>query len=241
MTSQETTKALFDYVINQIKAGNIKPTVCAKSVCVDAHYVTEDEIGKEHIVWSHGKVEKTITLRQDMVLLKTLDHNGEPVIDEYGHENIYDMKLQKFQKTYPAQINGHYMKDPYAEGSVMNAIALPDEVVDEGITMCPPNWGGYEGTLMKGGTLMFPFDPEKNLNEQVDAWEKTGYNKIDWYPNNEAYTYSPCDKNGTFKNEELRNTFNQDKPYLGDPYSTETKVKGNTRKEDKTKENQLER
>ena len=75
-TPAEMTKKVFDYVIAKLKSGDLQPMVCAKSVCVDAHFVTPEEVGKEHIVWSHGKVEKTITLSEGMVLLKTLDENG---------------------------------------------------------------------------------------------------------------------------------------------------------------------
>lgn len=217
-TPAEMTKKVFDYVIAKLKSGDLQPMVCAKSVCVDAHFVTPEEVGKEHIVWSHGKVEKTITLSEGMVLLKTLDENGNPIVDEAGHENVYDMKASKFQKNYPTQVNGHYVKDPYAEGSVMLAVKLPDEIVKDGITMLPPNWGGYEGTLVKGGILMFPFDPKRSLEGQIWAYEQEGYDKLDWYPNNESQTYSVCDKNGTFENEALRKTFNQTKEYEGNPY-----------------------
>lgn len=218
-TPEEMTKKIFNYVISKIKSGELKPIVCAKSVCVDAHVVTPDEVGKEHIVWSHGKVEKTLTLTEGMVLVTTLDESGKPVLDEFGHENVYDMKLAKFQKNYPTQINGHYVKDPYAKGSVMIAVKLSDEIIKEGITMLPPNWGGYEGTLVKGGFLMFPFDPNRSLEGQLWAWEQEGFDKLDWYPNNEPQTYSPCDRNGTFENEELRNLFGQTKEFEGNPYT----------------------
>lgn len=216
---EEMTKHLFNYVISKIKSGEIKPVVCAKNTCVDAHIVTPEEVGKEHIVWSHGKVEKTITLKEGMVLLKTLDENGKPIIDKSGHENVYDMTLQKFQKTYTTMVNGHYVKDPYAKGSVMIAVKLDDKIINDGITLLPPGWGGYEGTLVKGGILMFPFDPERSLEGQIWAWQQEGYNNLDWYPNNEADTYSPCDKNGTFENKSLRATFNQTKEYQGSPYT----------------------
>lgn len=220
MTAKERTNKIFDYVINQMEAGKLKPIVCAKSICVDAHFVSEDEVGSEHIVWSNGKVEKTITLNEDMVLLTTLDKNGNPITDEFGHKNIYDMKVQKFNKTYTTQINGHYMKDPTAPGSVMMAVKLDDNMIgDEGLTMCPPNWGGYEGTLVKGGILMFPFDKDKDLKEHVEYFKKQGCDNIDWYPNNETQTYSVCDKNGTFKDQSLRQTFNQKESYKGDPLS----------------------
>ena len=223
-TPQEMTEKVFCYVVSKIKSGEIKPVVCAKSVCVDAHIVTPEEVGKEHIVWSRGKVEKTITLSDGMVLLKTFDENGKPVVDEAGHENVYDMKLAKFQKNYPTKVNGHFVKDPYAPGSVMISVKIPDEIIKDGLTMLPPNWGGYEGTLVKGGILMFPFDPARTLEGQVWAWEQEGFDKLDWYPNNEAQTYSECDRNGTFKSESLRKTFGQTKEYEGNPYSKTAKM-----------------
>lgn len=222
---KKMTEMLFDYIISGLESGEFEPVVCAKHVCVDAHLVTPEEYGKEHVVWSHGKVEKTITLQEGMVLLKTLDKNGNPVVDEMGHENVYDMKISKFLTNYPKEVNGHYVKDPYAEGSVMVAVKLPDEMIGDGITILPPNWGGYEGTLMKGGILMFPFDKDRSLEGQLWAWRQEGFDKLDWYPNNEADTYSPCDKNGTFENQALRKTFEQDKPYEGNPYKTKTSSK----------------
>ena len=217
-TPQEISKQVFHYVISKIKSGDIKPQVCAKCVCVDAHLVTPDEIGKKHIVWSHGKVEKITTLTEGMVLVKTLDENGKPVVDQSGHENIYDIKLEKFLKNYPIKINGHYMKAPYTKDSIMVAIKLPDNIIQDGLTLLPPNWGGQEGTLVKEGLLMFPFNPNKSLEEQIEDWELKGFDKLDWYPNNETQTYADCDKNGTFKSEALRKTFNQTKPYEGHPY-----------------------
>ena len=103
----------------------------------------------------------------------------------------------------------------------MLSVKLPDDIVKDGLTMLPPNWDGYEGTLLKGGILMFPFDPNRSLEGQIWAYEQEGYDKLDWYPNNEAQTYSACDKNGTFENESLRKTFNQTKQYEGKVYSKE--------------------
>lgn len=227
MTSQENTVKLWNYIIKGLKSGKIKPIVCAKSVCVDAEFVSPENVGKEHVVWSNGKVEKTITLTDDMVLLTTLDSQGNPVIDSEGHKNTYDMKISKFQKTYPKQINGHYVKDPYSEGAVCIMIKFPEDFIpEEGITMLPPNWGGYEGTLMSGGAIMLPFDPTKSLEEQIQAWEKEGFDKIDWYPNNEPYTYSRTDKFGTFKDPELQVTFGQTRQYEGNPYNQKTNDSG---------------
>ena len=111
------------------------------------------------------------------------------------------------------------MKDPYAPGSVMAAVKVPDKLIADGITMLPPGWGGYEGTLIAGGIMMFPFDPKLNLKDQVEAWEAQGANKLDWYPNNEANTYSRCDKNGTFEDENLRKLFEQDKIFEKTAYT----------------------
>ncbi|MDD4110250.1 MAG: hypothetical protein PHS54_01710 [Clostridia bacterium] len=127
--------------------------------------------------------------------------------------------MEKFKKTYPRQINTHYVKDPYEKGSVMIAINIPNEIIGEnGLTILPPNWGGYEGSLIKDGVLMFPFDPARSLEGQIWAWEQEGSKKLDWYPNNEPNTYSDCDKNGTFKDSSLRKLFQQDKEYEGYPY-----------------------
>lgn len=217
---EQTNQALFDYIMNGIKTGEIRPTICAKSVAVDAHKVSPEEVGKKHTVYSHGKVEKEITLAEDTVLLTTLDTQGNPVIDEKGNTNTYDMKLAKFLKTYPKQVKGgHFVKDPYAPGSVMAAVKVPDNLIKDGITMLPPGWGGYEGTLIAGGIMMFPFDAKLNLKDQVKAWEEQGANKLDWYPNNEANTYSRCDKNGTFEDENLRKLFEQDKVFEKTAYT----------------------
>lgn len=216
---EERNAALFTHIMNGIKAGEITPTVCAKSVAVDAHSVTPDEVGKKHTVYSHGKVEKEIVLEEGMVLLTTLDAQGNPVLDENGNTNTYDMKLPKFLKNYPKQVGDHFVKDPYAKGSVMASVELPKEFIgQEGITLLPPGWGGYEGTLMEGGIVMFPFNPDLTLEEQVAAWEQEGADKLDWYPNNEADTYSPCDKNGTFEDPSLRKLFEQGKEFVGAPY-----------------------
>lgn len=214
---KKTTKFIFDYVILKLKTGEIKPVLCAESVSsVDAHMVTPDEVGKTHIVWSHGKIEKTIILQENMVLLKTLDKNGKPILDENGHENVYDVKIEEFQKIYTTKVDGRYAKDPYADGTVKIAITLPDEIVKDGLTLLPPNWDGNEGTLIKNGVLIFPFDKTKTLNEQISYYESQGFDKVDWYPNNESQTYSACDKNGTFKSEVLRKIFNQTKMYEGE-------------------------
>lgn len=221
----QINNALFDYIMNGIKDGSIHPEICAKSVAVDARQVKPEEVGQKHTVYSHGKVEKEITLAEDTVLLTTLDTQGKPVIDQNGNTNTYDMKLAKFMKTYPKQVKGgHFVKDPYAPGSVMVAVKIPENVIADGITMLPPGWGGYEGTLMAGGIMMFPFDPSLKLNDQVKAWETQGADKLDWYPNNEANTYSRCDKNGTFENENLRNLFEQDKPFEKTPYQYQDKT-----------------
>lgn len=222
---EQRNGALFNFIIEGIKNGQIEPVVCAKSVAVDAREVQPEEVGQQHTVYSQGKVEKVITLQEDIVLLTTLDRNGNPVLDEDGNENTYDMKKAKFLKTYPKEINGHHVKDPYSPGSVMVAIRLPEELIAEGITMLPPNWTGnngerYEGTLMSGGIMMFPFNPELSLVEQLEAWSKAGADKLDWYPNNEANTYAPCDKNGTFKDPLLRKLFEQPKEYVGEPYGS---------------------
>ena len=219
MLNQDNTKKLWDYILKGIKLGTLKPEVCAKSVCVDARFVKPEEVGQKHIVWSHGKIEKTITLSDNIVLLTTLDKQGKPVIDSEGHENVYDMEIAKFKKTYPKQINGHYVKDPYSDGSVCIMIKFPKGFIsEEGITILPPNWGGYEGKLMPGGAIMLPFNSARSLEGQIWAWEKEGFDKVDWYPNNEPDTYSECDKYGTFKDENLRKVFDQSKQYEGYPY-----------------------
>ena len=216
---KERNQALFSHIINGIKSGEIIPKVCAKSVAVDAHTVVPEEVGTKHIVYSHGKVEKEIVLTQDMVLLTTLNAQGNPIIDKNGNTNTYDMKLAKFLKTYPKQVKGgHFVKDPYAQGAVMVSVALPKEMVKDGITLLPPGWGGYEGTLIPDGIIMLPFDSNLTLEEQINEWEKQGADKLDWYPNNEADTYSPCDKNGTFKDINLRKLFEQNKQFEGNPY-----------------------
>ena len=223
---KERNEFLFAYIMENLKKGKFIPRLCAKSVSVDVHFVTEEEIGKPFTTYSHGKIEKEFTLERDMVLLTTLDKEGNPILDEKGNKNIYDMEVLKFFKRYPIKINGHYAKDPYTPGAVMVAIKLPNEFVEDGITILPPSWKGYEGTLMQGGILMFPFNPSLTLSEQIKEWEEKGVNGIDWYPNNEPYTYDICDKNGTFKDEKLRVLFGQEKEFDSTPY-TITKMNEN--------------
>lgn len=230
MPIEQRNQAVFDYIIAGIRAGQITPVVCAKSVAVDAREVQPEEYGQEHIVYSQGKVEKVVTLGEGMMLLTTLDKNGNPVVDAQGHTNTYDMKKSKFEKNYPKEVNGHRVKDPYAPGSVMISIRIPEALIQEGITLLPPNWGGYEGTLVSGGVLMFPFNPELSLEEQIAAWIKEGADKLDWYPNNEPQTYSRCDKNGTFMDPALRELFGQDKQFLGEPYPAKSSSMGSGKK-----------
>lgn len=219
MTSRENTQILFDYLITAVKEGKVEPVVCAKRVMVDACFVTPEEYGKDYIVWSHGQVEKTFKLGPDMVLVTTLNEKAQPVIDEKGNTNTYDLSTKKFHKTYTKEIDGHYVKDPYAPTSVMIAVKIPENLIPEnGLTFFPPNWGGYEGTLMKNGVVMLPFNPALSLIEQIDEWKKEGIEKLDFYPNNEPDTYSCCDKNGTFENENLRKSFEQGKAFEGNPY-----------------------
>ena len=227
---KDRNEFLFKYIMTNLKNGNFIPRLCAKSVTVDVHFVTEEEIGQPFTTYSHGKIEKQFTLEKDMALLTTLDKEGKPVLDENGNKNIYDMKVSKFLERYPIKINGHYAKDPYAPGAVMVAIKLPCEFVDNGITLLPPSWKGYEGTLMEDGILMFPFNPNLTLREQIKEWESKGANGVDWYPNNEPYTYDICDKNGTFKNENLRILFGQEKEFDSTPYTiAKTNEKNSTK------------
>lgn len=205
----ETSKTFFANIINGVKEGIIPVQIQAKCVCVDARAVDPEEVGKQHTVWSHGKVEKVLELKPDTVLITTLDANGNPIIDENGNTNTYDMSISKFQKKYKKHSNGHYIQDQ----KPMATIKLDEGVIpEEGITILPPNWGGYSGTLMKGGLIMLPFDSTLSRQEQIERWESylTG-EPIDWYPNNEADTYAVCDRNGKFKDKALRELFGQDK------------------------------
>ena len=203
------TEQLFNAIIRGLENRQLNAEIQAKCVCVDARTVSKEEVGKKHVVWSKGKVEKTLVLMPNMVLIKTLGKDGKPVIDKLGHENVYDMDAAKFTKKYPKQINGHFVQD----GTPMLTVSLPEELVpEEGITILPPNWGGYAGTLMKGGLIMFPFDPNLSIEANIEAIKKQGATSIDWYPNNEPDTYAPCYNNGIFKDSQLRETFNQKLP-----------------------------
>ena len=94
----------------------------------------------------------------------------------------------------------------------MVTIKLPDSMIPEqGKKLLPPCWGGYEGTLMRGGLVMLPFNPELSKEKQIEEWRKYLQSgaAVDWYPNNEAETYATCDKNGVFKDEDLRELFGQ--------------------------------
>lgn len=207
--AQKNTESLFNAIIRGLEKGELEAVVQSKCICVDAYLVQPEDYGKEHIVWSHGQVEKTITLGENMVLIKTLGADGKPILDDAGHENIYDMKADKFAKRYKLHENGHYVQD----GTPMLTVSLPDGMIpEEGVTLLPPNWGGYEGTLMKDGLVMFPFDPSLSIKANIEAIKEQGFAAVDWYPNNESQTYSPCDKNGIFADEQLRKTFGQSTP-----------------------------
>lgn len=206
----DQTQEFFAEVIDGVEKGTIKAKIKAKCVCVDARKAKAEEVGTKFTVWSHGKVEKEITVKEDTVFLTTLDRNGNPIIDEKGHENTYDMPLAKFNKKYKKHENGHYVQDT----TPMITIKLPDSMIPEqGKKLLPPCWGGYEGTLMRGGLVMLPFNPELSREDQIEEWKK--YLKsgasVDWYPNNEAETYATCDRDGIFKDEDLRVLYGQTK------------------------------
>ena len=203
----DATKKFFDKLINDVEDKKLKVQIQAKCVCVDARKATPEEVGTKFTVWSHGKVEKTITVKEDTVFLTTLDKNGKPVVDEEGHENTYDMPLKKFTKKYQKHPNGHFVQDP----TPMATIKLPDDMIPEkGLTLLPPCWGGYEGTLMRGGLVMLPFNPNLTGKQQIEEWKQYMTGKdVDWYPNNEPDTYAVCDKHGLFKDEELRALYGQ--------------------------------
>lgn len=204
----EDTQGFFKDVIDGIEKGSIKAKIQAKCVCVDARQATKEEVGTKFTVWSHGKVEKVIDVKEDTVFLTTLDRNGNPIVDEKGHDNTYDMPLKKFAKKYKKHENGHFVQDT----TPMITVKLPDELIPEqGKKLLPPCWGGYEGTLMRGGLVMLPFNPELSREEQIKVWREyiTSNVNVDWYPNNEAETYATCDRNGIFKDEDLRELYGQ--------------------------------
>lgn len=206
----EDTQKFFKEVIDGVEKGSIKAKIQAKCVCVDARQAKADQVGTKFTVWSHGKVEKEITVKEDTVFLTTLDKNGNAIIDEKGNTNTYDMPLAKFSKKYKKHENGHYVQDT----TPMVTIQLPDSMIPEnGKKLLPPCWGGYDGTLMRGGLVMLPFNPELSREKQIEEWKKylnSGAN-VDWYPNNEAETYATCDRDGVFKDADLRELYGQTK------------------------------
>lgn len=206
----DETQEFFTDIIKGVEDGSLKAKIQAKCVCVDARQATAEEVGTKFTVWSHGKVEKEITVKEDTVFLTTLDKNGNPIVDEQGHDNTYDMPLKKFSKKYKKHENGHYVQDT----TPMVTVKLPDSMIPEqGKTLLPPCWGGYEGTLMRGGLVMLPFNPDLSREQQIEEWKK--YLKsgatVDWYPNNEAETYALCDRNGVFKDDDLKALYGQTK------------------------------
>lgn len=207
--AKKNTEKLFNLIMKGLETGNLEATIQAKCVCVDAREVSEEEYGQKHIVWSHGKVEKEITLGPDMVLITTLGADGKPIIDEKGHDNTYDMNAAKFAKKYKPHNNGHYVQD----GTPMLTVSLSDTIIPEnGITILPPNWRGDTGTLMRDGLVMFPYDSSLSIEENIQAIKEAGAHVIDWYPNNEPQTYSPCNESGIFLDPLLRKTFDQESP-----------------------------
>ena len=204
----DKTQNFFKEIISGVENGSIEAKIQAKSVCVDARPARPEEVGTKFTVWSHGKVEKEITVAEDTVFLTTLDKDGKPIVDESGHDNTYDMPMKKFAKKYQKHPNGHFVQDP----TPMVTIQLPDSVIpEEGIKLLPPCWGGYEGTLMRGGLVMLPFNPDLSREQQIEEWKQylTSGKTVDWYPNNEADTYSLCDKNGTFIDKNFQELYGQ--------------------------------
>lgn len=205
---EKETKEFFAQIIEGVKNGSLVPILQAKCICVDARKARADEVGTEFTTYSQGKVEKVFTVKEDTVFVTTLDRNGEPVIDKKGNKNIYDMSETKFNKKYKLHKNGHYVQDP----TPMVTIKLPDSMIPEqGKKLLPPCWGGYDGTLMRGGLIMLPYNPKLSKSEQIKVWETylTKGESVDWYPNNEAGTYAVCDKNGVFEDPELRGLYGQ--------------------------------
>ena len=140
-------------------------------------------------------------MQRDTVFITTLDRNGEPIVDESGHRNIYDMPVDKFRKKYRKLKNGHYVQNAVPVAT----IKLGDDIIPEdGIKLLPPCWGGYEGTLMRNGIIILPFNSELTTKQQLNEWKRYLSGEIiDWYPNNEPDTYAICDKRGIFKDQTL--------------------------------------
>jgi len=159
----ERTATFLTLLKNGLGSGDYQIITQAKCVCVDARQATPEEIGEKFTVYSHGKVEKEFIIQEDTVFLTTLDKNGKPIIDEQGHTNTYDMPLAQFNKKYHLHENGHYVQDP----TPIATIKIPeDSIPEQGITVVPPFWGGYEGTLMRGGLIMMPLNTE--LSNEID-------------------------------------------------------------------------
>lgn len=202
----------FKSIIDGIENGTIEVNSQAKCVGMEARLATPEEVGTKFMVWSHGKIEKEIIVKEDTVFLTTLDRNGKPIVDEGGHKNTYDMPFKKFARKYKEHINGHYVQDY----TPMVAVQVPESMVsEEGIKLLPPCWEGYAGTLMRGGLIMLPFNPKLSSEEQIAEWKKYIKNGeiVDWCPNNEADTYSPCDEYGIFEDESLQELYGQTKEY----------------------------
>ena len=221
-TPEEATQKLFNHIIRGVEFGKLKPVVCAKSAMVNARDPKPEEIGKPLQVWTNGKLEanEKYIVKEDDKILTTLNPDGSEKLDKFGHANEYLMPAKKLASRYPKKINGHYVADNTPSVMVkMSDFFIPEE----GITVVPPGWWGSTGTLHKGGAVMLPFDPNRSKEGQVWSWIQQGANKLDWYPNNEPWTYSECDKNGTFKDPTLRKSFGQKGIYQGDPYSSKDK------------------
>lgn len=202
----KTTQEFFLKVITAVENGELPVKIQAKCICVDARLAKPHEIGTKFTVWSHGKIEKEIIVSEDTVFITTLDENGRPIIDKEGRLNIYDMPFGKFKKKYHPHKNGYFVQDP----TPMATINASDIISTDSITLLPPCWNGYTGTLMKNGLIMLPLNPELSFSEQVEVWKSyLQGNLIDWYPNNEPDTYAPCDKYGKFKSKKLRKLFEQ--------------------------------
>lgn len=226
---QNISKALFDSLIECIKFKIVKPEIKAKRTCVDMQVVLPEEEGTIHTVWENGKIKERVILDYGMVLLTVLNKYGKPVVDKMGHKTVYVMTASKFDKEFPKfTLSKHYISNATPH-YVVNFKDIPfnifynkidkevfkftnfDEnyVKENGITFFPPNWNGHTGTIVKEGMIMFPYYKNLSLEEHVKKWEEIGYDKLDWYPNNNPKTYAKCNKNGNFEDENLRKLFGQ--------------------------------
>lgn len=89
-----------DYV-NSLKANNAKQVVAEKTACVIARKgVSGEEIP---VYTANGNLEATEVCGENKWIVTRADLDGNPVIDDYGHRNTWQISDETFKKKYDVE------------------------------------------------------------------------------------------------------------------------------------------